>query len=329
MVTRVATLSALLCLAAPVYAQHSTPGGSMGDNSGLNGSLSHEDLEKIGGDHQQTGAEELSGDAKAARASAQKQAEPLLKSLQISCTVSNARLVVSGTRQSKPGAREVEAKVYEVACSEGMGYLLQTQGTDQPLVNSCLKAEEARAADVAKGKTPSFFCTLAENRDVYALVSSLIKRGAGAVCTVDTLQWFGRSASTQTDYSEIRCKEGQGFLLQTPQTGSSAPITAMSCTDAAKRGIKCHLSDGGPVEEPITLETLRAALAQHGVSCQIDQIQLVGQEEQRKRYVVEYRCADAAAGMVAFIPLRDNTNAYEAMDCATAVRSGVVCSFTN
>ena len=103
----------------------------------------------------------------------------------------------------------------------------------------------------------------------------------------------------------------------------------MSCTDAAKRGIKCHLSDGGPVEEPITLDTLRAGLAQHGVSCKINQIQLVGQEEQRKRYVVEYRCADAVAGMVAFLPLRDNPAPHEAMDCAKAVQSGVVCSFTN
>ena len=50
-----ALLSALLCLASPVYAQHNTPGGSLGDNSGLNGSLSHEDLEKIGGDHKQSG----------------------------------------------------------------------------------------------------------------------------------------------------------------------------------------------------------------------------------------------------------------------------------
>lgn len=326
--SRVQALIVLLCACAPAYAQHNTPGGSMGDNSGLNGSLSHEDLEKLNGDHKKVNGEDLPKDAEGTRAKAQAQSEVLLKALQIPCTVSNARLVVTGTRQVKPGAKEVDARVYEVACSGGMGYLLQTQGTEVPLGNTCLNAEEARAGDVAKGKQPSYFCTLPENRDVYALVSALIKTGTGTDCTVGDLQWFGRSAETRTDYSEVLCKDGKGFLLQVPQPGSPAPTTAMSCVDAARRGIKCRLSDAGPVVEPVTMDSFKAALAQHGVSCKIEQIQLVGQEEQRKRYVVEYRCADQAAGMVAFIPLRDNTTPYETMDCAKAVQSGVICSFT-
>ena len=45
---------------------------------------------------------------------------------------------------------------------------------------------------------------------------------------------------------------------------------------------------------------------------------VVGQmsEEERKRYVVEYRCADQSASMVAFIPLEGNTSPYDAVDCA-------------
>lgn len=319
----------LLFAAAPASAQNSTlPGGNRGENGGLNGSLTHEDLEKLAGGPKKDAEREMSRDPEVARAGAQAQSEPLLKALQIPCTITNARLVVSGTRQLKPGAGEAEVKVYEVACSGGMGYLLQTQGKDPPLGNSCLNAEESRAADVAKGQVPGFFCALPENKDVYALVSKLISSDGGAACSVGELQWFGRSASTRTDYSEVKCKEGGGYLVQVPQPGSSTPLTVMTCVQAAKLGIKCRLTDAGPIEVPITLDTLKGALAEHGVACKIDQIRLVGQEEQRKRYVVEYRCADQPAGMVAFLPLQGNTNPYDAIDCAKAVQSGIVCSFT-
>jgi len=81
----------------------------------------------------------------------------------------------------------------------------------------------------------------------------------------------------------------------------------VSCADAAKQGIKCRLTDAGPVEIPVTLETFKSALAQHGVSCSIAQIRMIGQETHLKRYVVEYRCADQPAGMIAYLPLEGNT----------------------
>jgi hypothetical protein len=324
-----ALLAAMLMFAVcPAFAQHTTPGGNSGDNGGLNGSLSHEALEKLSGDHKKDTEGDTPTDPGVARATAQAQSEPLLKALQIPCMMTNARLVVSGTRQLKPGAGEVEAKVYEVACSGGMGYLLQTQGMDAPLGNSCLNAEESRAADVAKGKSPSYFCALPENRDVYALVSGLISSNGGATCSVGELQWFGHSASTRTDYSEVKCKEGGGYLVQVPQPGSSTPTTVMTCTQAAKLGIKCRLTDAGPIAAPITLDTLKSALAEHGVGCKIDRIRLIGHEENRKRYVVEYQCADQPTSMVAFLPLEGNTNPYDVIDCAKAVHSGIICSYS-
>ncbi len=314
-----ALLAATLIFAAcPSFAQQNTPGGNSGDNSGLNGSLSREDLEKLNGDHKK----DAEGDTSKA------QSKPLLEALRIPCMVTNARLVVSGTRQLKPGAGQVEVKVYEVACSGGTGYLLQTQGKDAPLGSSCLSAEESRAADVAKGKSPGFFCTLPENKDVYAMVSGLIASNGGAACSVKDLQWFGRSESTRTDYSEVVCKEGGGYLVQVAQPGSITPTTVMTCAQAAKLGIKCRLTDAGPIETPITVDTLKGALAEHGVGCKIDQLRLIGQEDTRKRYVVEYRCSDQAASRVAFLPLEGNANAYEAIDCAKAVDSGIICSYT-
>ena len=313
-------LLGLLSLAGfPADAQYSQPGGNSQDNSRMKGSVSHEDPEKLNGEHK---------DAPAGRAKAQADSEALLKTLQISCSVTNAALLVAGTVQGKPGAKGTAATVYEVACAEGMGYILESQGTEQPVGNSCVHAEDARARDVAKGAKPSFFCTLPENKDVYAYVARLIESGKSVACTVKDLQWFGRSNATHSEYSEAVCKEGNGFLVRTPEPGSQSPTMVMSCAEAAEQGIKCALTDAGPVKTPMTLDTFKEALAHNGVSCKIDEIRLVGREEVRKRYVVEYRCADQSASAVAFLPLEGNTAPYDAVDCAKAAKSGVNCSLS-
>lgn len=308
---------------SPARAQ-GAPGAHL-DNSGINGSLSRADVEKLSGDH--TNAE-VPKDPVLARAKAKAQSLPLLQALQISCDVSDAKLVIAGTSRPKSGGKELETRVYEVACASSMGYLLETVSKEVPIAISCLSAEEARAVDVAKGKEPSFFCKLPENADVYALVTSMIKAGVGAQCEVGTLQLYGRSQSTHTEYSEVACKDGNGFLLRMAQPGTKAEAVVMSCAEAAKQNIKCRLTDPGPVEAPVTLQTFKEALAQNGVACEIGQIRLIGQEDHLKRYVVEYICANQPKSAIAFIPLAGNSNPYESLDCATALsRRDVACTF--
>ena len=82
----------------------------------------------------------------------------------------------------------METRVYEVACSGAMGYVLETQGSDQPMAISCLSAEEARLADVATGKEPSFICKLPANKDVNGMVASMIAADAGAPCEVTPMK---------------------------------------------------------------------------------------------------------------------------------------------
>jgi hypothetical protein len=309
----------------PVLAQNAP--GTHQENGGLNGSLTRGDLEKLSGDHPQDSSADAASQTPQARAKAKAQSEKLLSALQFSCDVSDAQLVVSGTRKPAAGGRAIGTNVYEAACRGAMGYLLESQGTENPVAISCLSAEEARAADVAKGRTPGFYCKLPENKDVYATVASLIAANAGAACDVTNVQLFGRSASSQSEYSEVVCKDGKGFLLGTALPGARSKTTAMSCADAAKQGIKCRLTDAGPVQTPVTLETFKSALAQHGVSCNIEQIRMIGQETHLKRYVVEYRCADQPTGMIAFLPLEGNTNSYETSDCSSAASLDIVCSF--
>ena len=304
---------ALGCLYGAAADAQKSPLGEQ-DNGGLNGSLSRSDLEKLGGAHGANGASMTPAKAK-------EQSAKLVAALQLSCEISAAQLVVSGSRQI--GGRETPVRVFEVACAQSLGYLLETQGFATPVAISCLSAEEARAGDVAKGKEPGFFCKLPENRDVNAAVAALVA-GVGGQCTVQRLQWLGRSDSAHSEYSEVVCEGGKGYVLSTALPGSQAKATVMSCGDAARQGVRCRLTDSGPAEDEVSLDTLKAALGQH-LSCKVDPIRLVGQEEHLKRYVVEYHCADRSAAGIAFLPLPGNTNPYEAIDCAAGALRGIAC----
>lgn len=312
-----------ICVTSTAARAQNTPGVHQ-DNSGLNGSLSREDLQKLSGDRKNEPK-----DTPESRAKAKAQSVALLETLKISCEAGDAKLIVAGTIRSKSTGKEVDARVYEVACNHAMGYLLETQGVEPAIAISCLSAEEARAVDVARGKEPSFFCKLPGNADVHARVSSMILENSGAPCTVDKLQLFGRSASSHSEYSEVTCTDGSGYMLRMAQPGYEGKTVVMSCREAAQQNIKCKLTDPGPVDAPVTTEALKEALARNGVSCSIAQIRVVGQEQHLKRYVVEYLCAEQAAGKVAFVPMPGNTNPFEAEDCATALADrDVKCSLT-
>jgi hypothetical protein len=297
-------------LGAPAAAQKSPLGGQ--ENGGMNGSLSRSDLEKMGGDH-----------AGSSPAKAKEQAARLIAALQLPCDISAAQLVVSGTR--KLDGKDTPVNVYEAACSRSLGYLLETQGTAAPVSISCLTAEEQRAADVAKGKEPGFFCKLPENKDVNAIVAALIASDSGAQCKVRQLQWLGRSESAHSEYSEVACEDAKGYVLSTALSGSQAKAAVTSCGQEAKLGVHCRLTQAAAAaDDNVTLDTLQQALAQH-LSCKLGPVRLIGQEDHLKRYVLEYRCTEPASRGIAFLPLPGNSNPYQTLDCPAGALRGIAC----
>jgi hypothetical protein len=59
---------------------------------------------------------------------------------------------------------------------------------------------------------------------------------------VRTVQWHGRSVKTNTEYSEVVCDNGVGYMLRTAQAGSTEPTSVMACAEAAQHGVPCRLS---------------------------------------------------------------------------------------
>jgi hypothetical protein len=287
--------------------------------SGLPGSINSEDLEKLRGlldrGRIPTAKE---------KARAQEEGGKLASAIALSCELTDAERVGGG--KGKVGDQTVDVNVYEVACRSGTGYFLISQGPQKPIAMSCFAADATHAADIAQGVKSDLYCQLPANKDVKAMAASLL-RTAGTTCAVSNFRWFGLSTTGQTEYSEVACADGKGYLLKTPQTGLTAQTSVMSCQEAAKNGLKCRLTDGGPVSAPVTMQTFHDALKQNGVSCEPAQMRLIGRETVDKRYVVEVQCPEQPRGLVAFVPLEGNTNKFETIDCAAAVERDILCKF--
>jgi len=248
----------------------------------------------------------------------------LVKTLPLSCEVTDAVLAAEGpvTVNGKP----IDTKTYEVACGNGMGYFLVTQPPEKPYGFSCFAAEATRAADVAQGKPPGAICKLTANADIKTMATTVMSR-AGTNCSVRDFRWVGTSTATNTEFTEVACNDNSGYILKSAVPGSTQPVRAINCHDAAMQGLPCKLTNvpGAPV---VTVQTFKDALAQYKVPCEATNVRVVGQETALKRYVVEFQCPQQPKGLVAFIPLNGNTAKFETLDCKAALKKSVTCQLT-
>ena len=256
-------------------------------------------------------------------AQAKQESERIITAISLSCKPTDAERIGHG--KSVVNGKRVEVNMFEVACSNGMGYLLASLGSEKPMAMSCFAADATHADSVSKGEKSDLYCQLAANKDVKLMAAALMTT-SGTACNVNGLRWFGMNASTQTEYTEVTCGDGNGYLLRTAQTEPAAQVSVMNCQEAAKQGLRCHLTDVGTAAVPVTMQTLRDALKENGVTCEPTQIHLIGRETVSKRYVVEMQCPDKPGGVVAFIPLGGNTKQFETLDCSAAIERHVLCT---
>ena len=262
----------------------------------------------------------------AERAKARLESAKLITAMQLGCKATETERIARGKTQVL--GKAIDVNVYEVACDNGAGYLLMSQQPQKPLVISCFAADATRAADAAQGKTSGLYCQLAANKDVKAMATALLSR-AGTHCGVSDVKWFGMNAATQTEFTEVACADRQGYLLKIPQTGPSPQVSVVSCQEAAAQGLKCHLTEAGPVAAKVSMQALRDAINQNGLQCGIQQMRLVGRESVDRRYVVELQCSEEPRGLVVFVPVEGSTKPFESMDCKAAVEErNVRCTLT-
>ncbi len=258
------------------------------------------------------------------RAEAMEQSAKLASAMQLPCDIADAAPV--GRGKATVDGKKVDVSIFEVACRNGLGFLLVARGQEPPYATSCFSADRTHAALVAAGRKSDMYCQLPASKDIAAMATGLMS-AANIPCTVTKAEWFGRNAGAHTEFTEVVCDDARGFLLQTAQAGATGPPSAMSCHDAAQQRIKCRLTDGGPLAKPITADTFKEFLAEQDPQCHVDRLRIIAQEAKHDRYLVEVECSAHPGGLVALIPLNGNTSPFESMDCATAARRSVQCEY--
>jgi hypothetical protein len=323
---------ALGLLGSPAAAQASGGGGVINGPNGpeysghMGRTLNQEQFNKLG-DYADV-AKRLTKEDKARGktlkdllAEDQASAAALVKAMPLSCDVTQALQVAQGP--ATVDGKSVDTRTYEAACANGMGYFLIAPEAGKPSGFSCFAADATRAADVAAGRQPSAVCQLPPNADVKAMAAAAMTH-YGTNCAVRDLRSVGVSSATNTEYNEVACLDGKGYMLLTAMPGSMAAPRAIDCHTAGMQGLPCTLTSSGTV---VTVQTFRDALAAHKVPCSASDssVRAIGQQTASKRYVVEFQCPEQPKGLVAFIPLNGNTAPFETLNCAAAAKKGAAC----
>lgn len=248
----------------------------------------------------------------------------MVKEMPLSCEVSDAILAAQGP--ATVNGKSVDTKTYEAACSNGLGYFLVQPAEGKSYGFSCFAADATAKADVAAGRQPGAVCKLKDNADMKAMGASVLTK-AGKTCpAVTDYRWVGQNAANHTEFDEFACTGGNGYMVISALPGAAFSPVVRTCPESAKAGLPCKYSDNGNV---VTVQTFRDALAAHNVACDAadNGIKALGQENAKKRYVVEFLCpAQRPHGLVAFIPLEGSTAPFEITDCAGAhKKTGATC----
>jgi hypothetical protein len=253
-----------------------------------------------------------------------------LQALKVDCDVSAAAQIAEFI--GKHWGRNASAGIYEAACRTGAAYRVTLRDTGEATAISCFAIDASPPTDAGGfGEGIEGRCSVSvvatANQRSERLLSAL-----GTSCQVTDSRWLGEQAATHLEYVEAKCADGAGYVLRLPTPGSTGSAAIDTCAQSREKGIGCVLTATPSVSEPAgrpDLAWFKSRLSAANVKCDVAQARIVGREKIRRRYVVEFQCRDAEAGVVAFVPPPDaDADTLESMDCEAAVARGVTCEFS-
>ena len=239
---------------------------------------------------------------------------PQLQAKAIPCTVTATRFIDKGTL-----ADGAEASFYEVACQEGLGYVLISRNKE-PKVQSmdCLLADTPGA----DGKVSKLACKLPANVDPKSAFTPIMTK-LGHDCPVDKARAIG--ATTTQGVYEVACQGGSGYIVMVPNTTAVAGVetSANPCIgydELANAGTKCTLTT------PEQREALISQLASAGPKpCTVKGHHFIGTTAEHSE-LMEVACTDGKGYVI-------ETNAAgkfkSQIDCGQASGIGGGCTLTD
>jgi hypothetical protein len=229
--------------------------------------------------------------------------QPVMAATGKSCTVSNVNFL---GQSATSGLRR-----YEVACGTSIGYIIDRPTTGAPTAVDCIAAAASGAE-----------CKLTTKEQINAYIGSIASR-SGRPCTISDTRVMGSSSSGST-YYELGCTGALGYVMETKNGGF---VRAIDCLEAAGIGGGCTLTNvaaQAEVREGQYLQALRGK----GIACAGTEFRVLGHDS-RKRDVVEFKCSDRPAGLVAFVPQAGSgTTDITNFDCFEAAGRALECQLT-
>ncbi len=231
--------------------------------------------------------------------------KPLIASAGVTCTPTAARYIGANATVS----------VYEVACQDGPGYVLQA-----PAAGSATAATVALPCFQASG---NMACTLTPKAQTDAYLASLAAK-SGRTCQVSGSRYIGTDKTTAGSYYELGCGAQPGFVLALNKSGGVD--RAISCDQAQGLG-GCQLTSAAQVAAESTGRYTQLAQAA-GFNCNVSRDRPIGTDKMG-RDIVEIACSNRPDGAVLAAASAAGGRS-EVVDCVKAGQFGAngACTLT-
>lgn len=248
-----------------------------------------------------------------AQAKGMAEAPPLVQSAGVRCSMTEARWMGEDKTQG--------ANIYEVACQEGLGYVLIHKASDpatgQPATQAFNCLETSRPA--ADGTPNSLTCTLPGNADPKAGLAPFVAK-SGTACVMDKARAIG--TGSKNAYFEVACQDGAGYIMVTSNPlDPNQPVQMNTCLAYEPGGnLNCQLTD-----RATQLKVVDALVAKSGKTCQISDRRYVLSTKNGDNYY-EVSCVAGTGYMV-----QENAKGELAriLDCGSADFVGGGCTMTD
>ena len=233
----------------------------------------------------------------------------LIKAAQIPCTLSEARFMFAAI-----GADKGRAKVYEVACQEGLGYVIAApeKAGAVPVIFDCMAMMQP-----VRGKPSPLTCKLAGNADPAKGLGAIMAR-SGRGCAVEKGRYLG-STEDQNIY-EVACHEGGGYILNAAKAPGGTTTANTCLAYGAASNLKCILLT--PEQQ---LGGVAGLVAASGKPCAVTDKRYLGSTAAHHDYF-EVACSGGKGYMLEVDPAG---KLAAATDCLQAADIGGGCLLTD
>jgi hypothetical protein len=205
------------------------------------------------------------------------------------------------------------AEEYEVACREGLGYVIGTASWKKSSAYLCIEALSAPGGG-ARPLTPCVLAGNGESTQTQAVNDYIAK--SGIRCEATRVRGIGHTA--QSTLIEAACSNGDGYVLQASNPlNLEQPVRAVNCMGLAPSPqVSCRLTDAAA--QLAAAETL---LGQAHPDCRVTARRYVGTSTKGGHFF-EFMCRNGKGYMLKQGPAGEMAGAVACADPAVASLGG-------